>query len=125
MASRPSRTGQDDARRAQAAADSVPVAWDTVRELYPPDIAEKVDQLVGVGGVSLRDLSAMTLAQMMRDLEDQQDGQDLRKEISSHLRLLYRISLANGGAGDAAAVLVQVPQELALLPEPDDGDELM
>ena len=125
MASRPSRTGKDDQRRASALAEGIPIAWSTVRDLYPPNIAGAVDDLVGRGGVSLRDLSALTLAQLLRDLEDQQDGADLRKEIGSALRLLFRISVVSGGMGDSATVMVQVPEGLGLLPEPVDGDDLM
>ena len=123
--SRPSRTGKDDQRRATAIAESSPVAWSTVRDLYPPNIADAVDDLVGRGGVSLRDLSALTLPQLLRDLEDQQDGAELRAEVSRHLRLLFRISVVSGGMGDGSTVLVQVPEGLGLLPDPDDGDELL
>ena len=101
------------------------MAWSTIRGLYPANIAEAVDDLVGRGGVSLRDLSALTLAQLLRDLEDQQDGADMRSEVSRALRLLFRISIVSGGTGDGSTVLVQVPEGLAVLPDPDDGDDLM
>ena len=123
--SRPSRTGQDMERQAQAVAESAPVAWSTVRELYPPEIAERVDRLIDRGGVTLRDLSALTMAQLLQNLEDQQDGMDVKSEIAGQVRMLYRIALVSGGLGDAATVLVQVPDGLKMLPEPDVGDELL
>ena len=112
-------------RQAQAVAESAPVAWSTVRELYPPEIAERVDRLIDRGGVTLRDLSALTMAQLLQNLEDQQDGMDVKSEIAGQVRMLYRIALVSGGLGDAATVLVQVPDGLKMLPEPDVGDELL
>ena len=123
--SRPSRTGQDMERNAQAVAESAPVAWSKVRELYPEQIAQRVDDLINRGGVTLRDLSALTMAQLLKNLEDQQDGMDVKAEIAGQVRMLYRIALVSGGVGDAATVMVQVPEGLKVLPEPDGGDELI
>ena len=123
--SRPSRTGKDDQRRAQAISESAPAAWASVRGLYPPSVAAAVDDLVNRGGLSMRDLSALTTAQLMTCLEDQQDGAERRAEIGGALRLLFRIAVVSGGMGDAQTVLVQVPEGLTLLPDPDDGDDLL
>ena len=73
--SRPSRTGQDQKRAAERASN-VPIAWGTVRLLYPSIVRERVDELVERGGFSMRDLSAVTSAQLMADLMDQSAGGD-------------------------------------------------
>jgi len=124
--SRPSRTGQDQ-RRAADAASNVPLAWSSVRELYPASIRQRVDEIVDRGGFSMRDLGAVTGAQLMADIIDQSAGGDAGGRISQHLRLLFRIALASGGTGDASAALVQVPPELRAihLDEADTGDELI
>jgi len=124
--SRPSRTGQDQRRAADAASD-VPLAWSSVRELYPRQIRERVDDIVTRGGFSMRDLGAVTAAQMMSDIVDQSAGGDAGARIAQHLRLLFRIALASGGLGDAAAALVQVPPELRAvhIDEADVGDDLV
>jgi len=96
-----------------------------VRDLYPTNIVRAVDGLVERGGVTMSDLSAFTLAQLLSDLEDQSDGAEVRSEISRHLRLLFRIVAVSGGHGDMDTVMVRVPDELAVMPSPDDGDELM
>jgi len=101
------------------------VAWGAVRDLYPANIRDRVDALTNRGGLSLSDLSSLATAQLLHDLEDQQDGGDTSKQVSSSLRLLFRIAVVSGGHGDIGSVLVQVPDELSLLPGPDDGDELM
>ena len=49
----------------------------------------------------------------------------MRGEISRALRLLFRISVVGGGMGDASTVLVQVPEALGVLPDVDDGDDLL
>jgi len=122
----PSRTGQDQLRLAESAAD-VPIAWTSVRALYPRQIAERVDEIVGRGGFTMRDLGAVTAAQLMADLLDQSAGGDAAPRISQHLRLLYRIALVSGGVGDAATAMVQVPPELRAvhLDEADTGDDLI
>jgi len=122
---RPSRTGQDEIRNARGVSESSSVAWATVRDLYPTNIVRAVDGLVERGGVTMSDLSAFTLAQLLSDLEDQSDGAEVRSEISRHLRLLFRIVAVSGGHGDMDTVMVRVPDELAVMPSPDDGDELM
>ena len=115
--SRPSRTGQD-AKRFAEAVSNVPVAWTSVRQLYPKQIRERVDELVERG---------VTSAQLMSDLLEQSVGGDAGARISGHLRLLFRIALASGGTGDASTALVQVPPELraVLIDEADTGDDLI
>ena len=94
--SRPSRTGQDQKRAAEAASN-VAVAWASVRGLYAPQIRTRVDQIMDRGGFTMRDLSAVTSAQLMADLLDQSAGGEAGPRIASHLRLLFRIALASGG----------------------------
>jgi hypothetical protein len=124
--SRPSRTGQDQKRAAEAASN-VPIAWGSVRGLYPAAIRQRVDQLVERGGFTMRDLSAVTSAQLMADLMDQGAGGDAGTRIASHLRLLFRIALASGGVGDASSAMVQVPPELRAvhIDDSDFGDDLI
>ena len=124
--SRPSRRGHD-AKRFAEAASNVPVAWASVRCMYPKQIRERVDELVERGGFSMRDLGAVTSAQLMADILDQSVGGDAGARISQHLRLLFRIALASGGTGDASTALVQVPPELraVLIDEADTGDDLI
>ena len=124
--SRPSRTGQDQKRAAEAASN-VAVAWASVRGLYAPQIRTRVDQIMDRGGFTMRDLSAVTSAQLMADLLDQSAGGEAGPRIASHLRLLFRIALASGGVGDASSALVQVPPELrAVHIDPaDTGDDLI
>ena len=124
--SRPSRTGHDQKRAAESASD-IPLAWSTVRELYPEVVRLRVDEIVERGGFSMRDLGAVTGAQLMADLLDQGAGGDAGARISQHLRLLFRIALVSGGVGDASAALVQVPPELRAIhiDEADTGDDLI
>lgn len=105
----------------------MPIAWASVRGLYPATIRQRVDQLMDRGGFTMRDLGAVTSAQLMCDLLDQGAGGDVGASIASHLRLLYRIALASGGVGDASSALVQVPPELRAvhIDEADIGDDLI
>lgn len=122
-----SRTHTADARRAAAMGEALPVAWASVRELYPARIRAKVDSLAERGGITLRDLGAMTTAQLLMDLADQKAGGESSRQISAHLRLLFRLAMVSGGAGDAATALVQVPPEvLEMQMDPEDlGDDVM
>ena len=105
----------------------MPLAWSSVRELYPASIRHRVDEIVDRGGFSMRDLGAVTGAQLMADIVDQGAGGDAGGMIAQILRLLFRIALASGGTGDASAALVQVPPELRAIhiDEADTGDELI
>lgn len=105
----------------------MPLAWSSVRELYPASIRHRVDEIVDRGGFSMRDLGAVTGAQLMADIIDQGAGGDAGGRIAQNLRLLFRIALASGGTGDASAALVQVPPELRAIhiDEADTGDELI
>jgi len=95
--------------------------------MYPKAIRERVDELTERGGFTMRDLSAVTSAQLMADILDQSVGGEAGPRISQHLRLLFRIALASGGVGDASTVMVQVPPELraVLVDEADTGDDLI
>lgn len=125
--SKTSRTHSAEARRATAIGEALPVAWSSVRELYPARIRAKVDSLAERGGITLRDLGAMTTAQLLMDLADQKAGGESSRQISAHLRLLFRLAMVSGGAGDAATALVQVPPEvLDMEIDADDlGDDVM
>ena len=118
---RPSRTGRDHVRRTQAIADSVSRAWGRVRMWYPEKIRSVVDQLSESGGLSMTDLATISTAQMLRDLEAGESSQ-----VTSTLRLLFRIAVVSGGVTDADAAPVRIPDGLLdIEPSSDTGDDLL
>lgn len=125
--SKPSRTHTAGRRQQAAKAEQLPVAWAAVRDMYPPQIRAKVDSLAERGGVTLRDLSAMTTAQLLVDLADQRAGATASRQVASGLRLLFRLAIVTGGIGDGSTALVQVPPELLDVHISDDdlGDDVM
>lgn len=124
--SRPSRTHTDQRRLVAARSEDLPVAWATVRDLYPARVRDRVDALAAKGGITLRDLSAMTTAQLLVDLGEQGAGADVSRQVSSHLRLLFRLAMVSGGIGDGTHALVRVPPELvsATVDAEDLGDDV-
>ena len=125
--SRPSRTHTAKRRQQAAQAEELPVAWAAVRDMFPAKVRAKVDDLAERGGVTLRDLSAMTTAQLLVDLADQKAGAESGRQVAAGLRLLFRLAVATGGSADGSAALVQVPKELINVEIDDDdtGDDVM
>jgi site-specific recombinase XerD len=126
VSGKPSRTHTSSRRMTAERAEALPVAWSSVREMYPQQIRDRVDQLAEKGGVTLRDLSAMTTAQLLVDLAEQRAGGTTSRQVAAGLRLLFRLAVVTGGIGDGATAMVQVPKELIdlELPVDDLGDEV-
>ena len=124
--SKTSRTATADKRRAVARGESLPVAWHAVRGFYPEAIQDAVDDLAERGGLTLRDLSALTTAQLMIDLAMQDAGAENSRQIATHLRLLFRLAMVSGGVSDASTALVELPESLQgdAIELADTGDDL-
>ena len=124
--SKTSRTATADKRRAVARCESLPVAWHAVRGFYPEAIQDAVDDLAERGGLTLRDLSALTTAQLMIDLSMQDAGAENSRQIATHLRLLFRLAMVSGGVSDASTALVELPESLQgdAIELADTGDDL-
>lgn len=124
--SKTSRTATADKRRAVARGESLPVAWHAVRGFYPEAIQDAVDDLAERGGLTLRDLSALTTAQLMIDLSMQDAGAENSRQIATHLRLLFRLAMVSGGVSDASTALVELPESLQgdAIELADTGDDL-
>ena len=124
--SKTSRTATADKRRAVARGESLPVAWNAVRGFYPEAIQDAVDDLAERGGLTLRDLSALTTAQLMIDLSMQDAGAENSRQIATHLRLLFRLAMVSGGVSDASTALVELPESLQgdAIDLDDTGDDL-
>ena len=75
----------------------------------------------------MRDLSALTTAQLMVDLAEQKAGESSSRQIAAGLRLLFRLAVVTGGLGDGSTALVHVPPELLNVAISDDdlGDEVV
>lgn len=59
-------TGQDQASEQAQKAEATLSAWERLRSQYDPDVAELVDDVVARGGLTLRDIEAMELAEHER-----------------------------------------------------------
>ena len=121
MSSRPSKSGKDAQRRTAAISDNVSIVWGRVRAFYPDRVRMVVDQIDESGGLTMRDLAAITTAQMLSDLDDGESSQ-----VTSALRLLFRIALVSGGTTDVSSTPVVIPDGLRDVDVTDDpGDDLM
>ena len=118
---RPSRSGKDAARQATAISNASSTIWEKVRRWYPEPVRQHVDDIEGTGGLTLRDLSTLTTAEMFREMTEENT-----KGVNACLRLLFRIAMMSGGATDASTVPVRIPEGLAgISPDGDEGDDLL
>ena len=118
---RPSRSGKDAARNATAISNATSTIWAKVRRWYPEAVRQHVDDIEGSGGLTLRDLSTLTTAEMFREMTEENT-----KGVNACLRLLFRIAMMSGGATDVSNVPVRIPEGLAgISAAGDQGDDLL
>ena len=132
MATRgPRRDAQKKAQ--QDATDGTGRAWSRLRLMYSRKVRNKVDQIETAGGLSLRDLVALELAELLsmkEQLSSIDDPGDRLIERMESLALQSRKNLrslveAIGDGGGLSAQPVRVPEGLRILPPPDCGDNLL
>ena len=123
----------DQAALQRAALDGAGRAWGAVRHLYSPTVVGLVDDVAGGGGISLRDLALIELAELFTLKEDYAAQVDPGERFLERVRSLELQSRKNlrtivdsmGEGGDVDTRPVRVPDGLRVLPPPDEGDELL
>ena len=108
-------------------------AWRRLRLRYSKRVRETVDAIESDGSVSLRDLIAIELAELL-SLQEMfasfdEPGDRVIERIQS-LMLQSRKNLRSlveslGDSGGVSAQPVRVPEGLRILPPPDEGDDLL
>lgn len=125
----PQLTGRDTADLSAENAQGVLVGWQSIAESYPSDVRARVDAVMQRGGLTLSDLTAMTLAEHERTLERRKrlpsgalkDGVMLTQLAVQIRRQLHQlVSEAGGGVDPDAPVPVPADVDEALRErEPD------
>ena len=108
-------------------------AWKRLRLRYTKNVRETVDAIERDGGLSFRDLIAIELAELLSlqdNLASLTDPGDRVIERLESLSLQSRKNLRSllesvGDGGGVSAQPVRVPEGLRVLPQPDDGDDLL
>lgn len=128
------KAGRNDQRALQdAAARGSGGAWVRLRGLYSERVRAVVDDVHRGGGLSLRDLVNIELAELLSMKEEvaaMSDPGDRLIERMASLELQSRKSLRTliEAIGDTGAVdtrPVRVPEGLRVLPRADEGDDLL
>ena len=130
----PPRAKRNDQKALQdEAAQGSGRAWGRLRLTYSPEVREVVDDVAQGGGLSLRDLILLEMAELLTmraELQGMTDPGDRVVERISSLMLQSRKNLrslveALGDVGDVDTRPVRVPEGLRVLPGPDEGDDLL
>jgi len=108
-------------------------AWHRLRAMYSERVRDVVDEIEEAGGLSLRDLIALELAELLSikaELGSMVQPGDRLIERMESLMLQSRKNLrslveAQGDSGGVSAQPVRVPEGLRILPSPDEGDDIL
>ena len=108
-------------------------AWHRLRGMYSETVRNVVDEIEESGGLSLRDLIALELAEFLSiksELGEMDQPGDRLIERMESLMLQSRKNLrslveSQGDSGGVSAQPVRVPEGLRILPSPDEGDDLL
>lgn len=119
--SRPNTTGGDQALMMDAASveQLTTGAWDALKGMFAPSVQKQVDAVMAAGGLSIHDLIAVMLGEIL-DLRSQ--GKPNRSLIASYERQLARILRDMGENQTLGNRPVRVPEGLRLVA---DGGKLL